>query len=60
MQNFVECVMENKPAKTDGRNGLDVVRVIEAANVSLKENLGDVDLAPLGGSLADTELANAN
>ena len=61
LKNFVDCVIENKPPITDGRNGLDVVRVIEAANVSLLENLGDVDLAPLADSITNTtELANAN
>ena len=61
MQNFVECIIENKNPKTDGHNGLDVVRVIEAANVSLLENLGDVDLAPLTTNINDkTALANAN
>ena len=47
LRNFVECIVENKTPKTDGRNGLDVVRVIEAADVSLLENLGDVELSPL-------------
>ena len=61
LQDFVGCIIENKHPKTDGRNGLDVVRVIEAANVSLMENLGDVELAPLTGSSSEsTELANAN
>lgn len=47
LMDFVECIAQNKMPKTDGRNGLDVVRVIEAAEFSLLENLGDVDLAPL-------------
>lgn len=45
--NFVECIVENTVPKTDGYNGLDVVRVIEAAHISLVENRGDVELAPL-------------
>jgi hypothetical protein len=44
--NFVECALQNKTPKTDGRNGLDVVRVIEAANISLHKGLGDVQLSP--------------
>jgi predicted dehydrogenase len=59
--NFVECIIDNKLPKTDGRNGLDVVRVIEAANFSLLENLGDVELAPLAGTAANnTAMANLN
>ena len=33
---FIECVRENKCPLTDGRNGLAVVRVLEAAQKSLK------------------------
>ena len=33
---FIECVRENKRPLTDGRNGLAVVRVLEAAQESLK------------------------
>ncbi len=46
LTNFVECALQNKTPKTDGRNGLDVVRVIEAADVSLHGGLGDVQLSP--------------
>ena len=59
LSNFVECIVENKLPKTDGRNGLDVVRVIEAADYSLQENLGDVDLAPLSRSHGHVQLTNA-
>ena len=34
---FAECVLEHKPPLTDGRNGLRVVEVIEAAQRSLEE-----------------------
>ncbi len=47
LMDFVNCISQNRTPKTDGRNGLDVVRVIEAANHSLLENLGDVELAPV-------------
>ncbi len=46
LKNFVDCIVDNQRPKTDGRNGLDVVRVIEAADFSLRENLGDVELLP--------------
>ncbi len=35
---FVECVRENKTPRTDGENGLRVVRVLEAAQESLEKN----------------------
>jgi predicted dehydrogenase len=35
---FVECVRENKPPRTDGANGLRVVRVLEAGQESLTRN----------------------
>lgn len=47
LMDFVDCILHDRPPRTDGRNGLDVVRVIEAADTSLQENLGDVELAPL-------------
>jgi len=33
---FLECVTENKKPLTDGRNGLDVVRVMEAIDCSIQ------------------------
>ena len=35
---FVECVRENKRPRTDGENGLRVIRVLEAAQESLARN----------------------
>jgi predicted dehydrogenase len=35
-QHFVECVREGKRPRTDGENGLKVVRVLEAAEQSLR------------------------
>ena len=42
-QHFVECVREAKTPRSDGRDGLRVVRVLEAAQRSLKE--GGVSIA---------------
>ena len=36
--NFLESVITNKIPKTDGKNGMDVVKVLEAADISLKNN----------------------
>jgi predicted dehydrogenase len=33
---FVDCVLQNRTPETDGENGLQVVRILEAANKSLK------------------------
>ncbi len=36
-QHFIECIQQGSRPLTDGRHGLDVVRVLEAAQHSLKE-----------------------
>ena len=41
---FVECVREGKRPRTDGENGLRVVRVLEAAQESLAKNGAAVSL----------------
>lgn len=38
VRHFVECVAEGKTPISDGQNGLDVVRILEAADTSLREN----------------------
>lgn len=35
---FIECIRDHKPPRTDGENGLRVVRVLEAAQQSLEQN----------------------
>lgn len=42
---FLDCVREGKRPLTDGRNGLDVVRVLEAASRSMRENGRAIALA---------------
>lgn len=37
-QHFVDCILEGKRPLTDGRHGLDVVRVLQAAQSSLQKN----------------------
>ncbi len=34
---FIECIGKNRKPVTDGRVGLEVVRILEAASVSLKK-----------------------
>ena len=36
-RHFIECVLQNKSPRTDGEKGLQVVRVLEAADRSLKK-----------------------
>lgn len=38
LQHFISCIHENKNPITDGKNGLDVVRLLEAAQTSLRDN----------------------
>jgi len=42
-QHFVECVLANRPVRTDGADGLRVVQVLEAGQESLKKRGMPVD-----------------
>ncbi len=55
-RHFVDCIVENRCPTTDGRNGLEVVKVIEAANLSLQNGNGRIDLARTGETLTRQEL----
>jgi predicted dehydrogenase len=46
-QSFIDSIVHNSPPKTDGRNGLHVVQVLEAADRSLHNGGGKV---PVGRS----------
>jgi len=41
---FVNCVMNSKQPRSDGRDGLQVVKILEAADRSLKNNGEPVDI----------------
>jgi predicted dehydrogenase len=43
-RHFVECIEDGKQPRTDGRNGLRVVRVLEAAERSLRQSGKPIDL----------------
>jgi predicted dehydrogenase len=43
-QHFLECIKQGKKPKTDGENGLKVVRILEAATASLNNGGGRVEL----------------
>jgi len=43
-RHFIDCILKNKRPETDGINGLNVVKILEAAEKSLKNNGGIVRL----------------
>ncbi len=43
-QHFLECIRTGTTPLTDGRHGLEVVRVLEASSQSLKQNGGAINL----------------
>ncbi len=63
-QHFIECIREGKRPKTDGRNGLEVVKVLQAAQYSVSNCGGRVELAEmtkrLSTSNTNTSRSNAH
>ena len=47
-QHFVDCIQTNREPNTNGQQGLDVVRILEAAQVSLEKEGASVQLASPG------------
>ena len=45
-QHFIDCIKTNSQPLTDGRRGLEMVRILEAASASLKINGAPVTLSP--------------
>jgi len=43
-QYFVDCVVKDEKPFNDGASGLEVVRILEAADASLKQKGGVVNL----------------
>jgi predicted dehydrogenase len=44
-QHFLDCIREGKTPLTDGKAGLEMVRILEAASLSLKQSGASVSLA---------------
>jgi predicted dehydrogenase len=44
-QHFIDCIKEGRTPLTSGKNGLDVVRVLEASSASLRQDGAPVALA---------------
>jgi hypothetical protein len=49
MRHFVECIKEGIQPITGGPEGLEVVRILEASSLSLKQGGASVPLRPLNG-----------
>jgi predicted dehydrogenase len=47
-QHFVECVEKGLRPRSSGGHGLDVVRVLEAADASIREGGRSIDIEPAG------------
>lgn len=50
-EHFLACVRDRTPALTDGRSALDVLRVLEACELSMARGGTPVDVADLGVAL---------
>lgn len=55
-QHFLDCILNGKTPITGGKEGLDVVRILEASNASLKLNGAAVSFDPAGTSLPAKKL----
>jgi predicted dehydrogenase len=49
-QHFADCIRTNSQPLTDGRKGLEMVRILEAASASLKKNGAPVTLSQSNGT----------
>lgn len=45
-QHFLECIYKDKQPLTDGKEGLRVIKVLEAAHLSLRNNGASVEVEP--------------
>jgi len=52
-QHFIDCIKTNSEPLTDGRRGLEMVRILEAASTSLKMNGAPVKLSHSSGAAPD-------
>lgn len=56
-QHFVDCIEGNTSPLSSGREGLELVRILEAASASLKANGAPVTFSRTGGSVPAVEPA---
>ena len=57
-EHFVDCIATGAPCRTDGRNGLAVVQVLEAAQTSLRTGRPDTPRRVGRGSPSDERIAD--
>jgi predicted dehydrogenase len=48
LAHFLDCIEQGRPPLSDGENGLEVVKILEAANASLRNGHHPVRLCPPG------------
>jgi len=53
-QHFLDCVEKGVPPRSSGNHGLDVVRVLDAAMESLRDDGRRIDVDPVGARLGRT------
>lgn len=56
-QHFVDCIRDGAAPLTSGASGLDVVRILEASTLSLKQNGAPITLASVGTKPPPAKLA---
>jgi predicted dehydrogenase len=44
-QHFLDCIRNGKTPLTNGQRGLELVRILEAASASLKQNGAAIDIS---------------
>ena len=58
-QHFIDCIKTNSEPLTDGRRGLEMVRILEAASTSLKTNGAPVKLSHSSSAAPDLATVKA-
>src|SRR5207253_7521303 len=59
-QHFLECIEAGTKPMTGGREGLDLVRILEAASASLKTNGAAINFASIGNRVAFPQARGAD
>jgi predicted dehydrogenase len=54
-QHFLDCIMEGKTPLTGGKQGMELVQILEASSASLKLNGAAVELKPMESSASRAE-----
>jgi predicted dehydrogenase len=54
-QHFIDCIEKGETPRSSGQQGLDVVRALEAANESIREDGRMIAIEPIGSAASGTE-----